>query len=242
MKMNGRSLSKAWFCVAAVAVLLALWPLSDTLAQDQSPPQSTSRGENFSAKPPAQLFASDCTGAGCHKGPQGLGRGQFPGSLANFLREHYTNSRESAAALAGYLSNIPRGAATEPRTPRSGKPAATATAPTSALPNWGEGAESKPAPGEARPPRSIPVAGALAPPRGPTRIPLPPRRLRRSPRRQRLSLIPPPEPSAAVTRPRLPRRRLRRPRRSQRWRPHLRPRRRRRRNRSSSTSSTSVYS
>ena len=38
------------------------------------PPQGVSRGENFSAKPPAQLFASDCTWAGCHKGPQGLGR------------------------------------------------------------------------------------------------------------------------------------------------------------------------
>ena len=156
LKMNGPSLSKAWFCVAALAVLPALWPLSDALAQDQSPTPSTSRGENFSAKPPAQLFASDCTGAGCHKSPQGLSRGQFSGSLANFLREHYTNSRESAAALAGYLSNIPRGAAAapEPRAPRSGRPAATANAPASALPNWGEGAESKP--GEVRPPRPIP--------------------------------------------------------------------------------------
>jgi len=154
--MNGRPLSKA-FCCSALVALLSLWPLSDSSAQDQSrPPQGTSRGENFSAKPPAQLFASDCTGAGCHKGPQGLGRGQFPGSLANFLREHYTNSRESAAALAGYLSNIPRGAAAEPRTPRSGKPAATANAPESGLPNSGEGAESKPAPGEVRPPRPIP--------------------------------------------------------------------------------------
>jgi hypothetical protein len=156
-KMNCRPLSKASCCMAAFATLLSLWPLSDSFAQDQAPPpQGTSRGENFSAKPPAQLFASDCTGAGCHKGPQGLGRGQFPGSLANFLREHYTNSRESAAALAGYLSNIPRGAAAEPRTPRSGKPAATVNAPASALPNWGEGAEAKPAPGEVRPPRPIP--------------------------------------------------------------------------------------
>ena len=56
-----------------------------------------------------------------------------------------------------------------------------------------------------------PVAGAPAPPRGPTRIPLPPRRLRRSPHRQPLSPIPPPEPSAAVTRPRQPRLRFRRP-------------------------------
>src|ERR671919_585934 len=100
---------KSWCWVAVLAVLL-LCPLADASAQDHpAAAQGTSRGENFSAKPPAQLFASDCTGAGCHKGPQGLGRGQFPGSLASFLREHYTNSRESAAALAGYLSSIPKG-------------------------------------------------------------------------------------------------------------------------------------
>jgi hypothetical protein len=94
-------------------------------AQEQAPPQQgSSRGENFSAKPPAQLFASDCTGSGCHRGPQGLAkdRGQF--GLASFLREHYTNSRESAAALAAYLSGFPsdpRGARQQPdpRQPRS---------------------------------------------------------------------------------------------------------------------------
>jgi hypothetical protein len=94
-------------------------------AQEQAPPpQGTSRGENFSAKPPAQLFASDCTGSGCHRAPQGLAkdRGQF--GLASFLREHYTNSRESAAALAAYLSSFPadaRGARPQPdpRQPRS---------------------------------------------------------------------------------------------------------------------------
>ena len=139
-----------------LAVLL-LCSLTDARAQDQP---ATSRGENFSAKPPAQLFASDCTGAGCHKGPQGLGRGQLPGSLASFLREHYTNSRESAAALAGYLSNVARGPEPkDPRTPRSGKPAATAAAPPAGIPGWGEAAapaEHRPAPNEARAPRQTP--------------------------------------------------------------------------------------
>jgi hypothetical protein len=142
-KMKCPSLTRIFCWLAVPAVLLSLCPLPDALAQDQTPPpQSTSRGENFSAKPPAQLFATDCTGAGCHKGPQGLGKGQFPGALAGFLREHYTNSRESAAALAGYLSKIPSGPEPrEVRTPRSGRPAASAAAPA-----WGDGGESKPTP------------------------------------------------------------------------------------------------
>ena len=55
-----------------------------------------------SGKTPAQLFASDC--AVCHKSPQGLAAkaGGLSG-LEGFLREHYTASRESAAAIAGYL-------------------------------------------------------------------------------------------------------------------------------------------
>jgi hypothetical protein len=66
------------------------------------------QGENYSAgKTPAQLFNSDCTGAGCHRGPQGLAKGRSSGSLSGFLREHYTNSRESAAALADYLQGVP---------------------------------------------------------------------------------------------------------------------------------------
>ena len=39
-------------------------PPAQAQAQSTSPPQGTSRGENFSAKPAPQLFASDCTGAG----------------------------------------------------------------------------------------------------------------------------------------------------------------------------------
>ena len=70
----------------------------------QAANSSGSKGENFSAnKTPAQLFQSDCTGAGCHKSPAGLAKGGGLG-LTGFLREHYTNSRESAAALANYRS------------------------------------------------------------------------------------------------------------------------------------------
>lgn len=52
-------------------------------------------------KTPAQLFASDC--AVCHKTPQGLAAKGGVSGLEGFLREHYTASRESAAAIAGYL-------------------------------------------------------------------------------------------------------------------------------------------
>jgi hypothetical protein len=132
------------------------------LAQDRAPlPPSTSRGENFSAKPPAALFASDCTGSGCHKGPQGLAKNAPLGGLAGFLREHYTNSRESAAALANYLSRIPSGPEPkEARTPRGGKPA-TAAAPASSGPGGlfesPAASEGRPTPNEARKPGQAPA-------------------------------------------------------------------------------------
>ena len=177
--MKRPTLPTSWRCTVALAATLSLCSLSDAHAQgDGPPPSGTSRGENFSAKPPAQLFASDCTGAGCHKSPQGLNKGQGFGGLAGFLREHYTNSRESAAALAAYLSKLPSGP--EPRdarTPRSGKP--VAAAPTQLPPGWDEGLVpsrtrerdpsakpgtapgttpgSVPAPSEARAPRQTPA-------------------------------------------------------------------------------------
>jgi hypothetical protein len=165
--MKRRGPPKSRLCVAALGAFIGLWATSQALAQDQAPPQGTSRGENFSAnKPPAQLFASDCTGAGCHKGPQGLGKGQMQGMLASFLREHYTNSRESAASLAGYLSGIPSGppreARTPPSPPRPSKPVGTAAAapvPGPSGSSWSEGIianEPKPPPSEARTPRQTP--------------------------------------------------------------------------------------
>jgi hypothetical protein len=122
------------------------------LAQaDTPPPPGTSRGENFSAKPAPQLFASDCTGAGCHKGPQGLAKGQSQVGLANFLREHYTNSRQSAAALAAYLTSVPGTAPSAPRIPTA------ATAPNPRAPRAAARSEDDtpkpPAPIGRQPPR-----------------------------------------------------------------------------------------
>jgi hypothetical protein len=64
-------------------------------------------------KSPAQLFASDCSG--CHKSPKGLGKGGGFSGLDRFLREHYTASRETAAAIAGYLRAMDTGPATPGR-------------------------------------------------------------------------------------------------------------------------------
>lgn len=127
------------------------------------PPQGTSRGENFSAnKTPAQLFQSDCTGAGCHKGPGGLAKNSSSLGLAGFLREHYTNSRESAAALAAYLMGAgagPAEAARPAREPR--QPRAATRAPAA-------GEEAKPEEGQgpltpARPRRQAAPAAAATP-------------------------------------------------------------------------------
>ncbi|MEA3025127.1 MAG: hypothetical protein QOF91_412 [Alphaproteobacteria bacterium] len=187
-KMKRPALPAIRCCMAALLAVFALWANPQALAQDQAPPQSTSRGENFSAnKPPAQLFASDCTGAGCHKGPQGLGKGQFPGMLASFLREHYTNSRESAAALAGYLSGFQSAPASrEARTPpRPSKPVGSSAAvPAPAAPSGpslSEGIitnEPKPQPSEARVPRQTPGGrtsrAAARPDDDPAATPAPP--------------------------------------------------------------------
>ncbi len=52
-------------------------------------------------KTPAQIFATDC--AECHKAARGLASGKNSATLTEFLREHYTTSREQAAALAAYV-------------------------------------------------------------------------------------------------------------------------------------------
>jgi len=85
--------------MAAMAALVGWWAVGPAQAEN----------ENFSNKPAPQLFNADCTGAGCHKSPQGLGKGQSQSGLAGFLREHYTNSRESAASLAAYILKMPAG-------------------------------------------------------------------------------------------------------------------------------------
>jgi mono/diheme cytochrome c family protein len=54
----------------------------------------------------AQMFASNC--AICHKSAQALNRSSGPFGLSNFLREHYTTSRESASVLAAYVESLGR--------------------------------------------------------------------------------------------------------------------------------------
>ena len=64
-------------------------------------------------KSPAQLFNSDC--ALCHKTPQGLAARAGALGLESFLREHYTASKESAAAIANYLRAAGNAPAAGPR-------------------------------------------------------------------------------------------------------------------------------
>jgi hypothetical protein len=60
-------------------------------------------------KSPAQLFASDCSI--CHKSAQGLAKTGGLLGLDNFLRTHYTASRETASAIANYLKSVDAAAA-----------------------------------------------------------------------------------------------------------------------------------
>jgi cytochrome c553 len=53
-------------------------------------------------KSAAQIFASVCSE--CHKAPRGLANGKNVSAVADFLHEHYTTSREQAAALAAYVA------------------------------------------------------------------------------------------------------------------------------------------
>lgn len=60
------------------------------------------RAQNLEAgKSPAQIFSGAC--AACHKSTRGLVKTVPPGSLPNFLRQHYTTSSDMARALSAYL-------------------------------------------------------------------------------------------------------------------------------------------
>jgi hypothetical protein len=74
---------------------------------------ATGRAQNLDeGKSLPQLFAAGC--AACHQSPRGLGRQMGAAPLATFLRQHYTTSREQAAALASYVASF----AQEPPGPR----------------------------------------------------------------------------------------------------------------------------
>jgi cell division septation protein DedD len=67
----------------------------------------------------AQLYASDC--AICHKTPQGLSKHVGILGLNDYLREHYTASKESAATIAAYVQSVDKGPAPAGKTAPSGK-------------------------------------------------------------------------------------------------------------------------
>jgi hypothetical protein len=77
-------------------------------------------------KSPSQIFAGTCTA--CHKGPRGLLKTVAPGSLAGFLRQHYTTSPEMASLLSSYLvsngATDTRYVGSQPKQGRDEKPGA----------------------------------------------------------------------------------------------------------------------
>jgi mono/diheme cytochrome c family protein len=77
-------------------------------------------------KSPAEIFATDC--ATCHKSARGLANGRGSSGLASFLAEHYTASKDQAAALAAYVMGAGGGEAAPTTATRGLRPAAT-TAP-----------------------------------------------------------------------------------------------------------------
>ena len=116
-------------------------------------------------KTPAQLFASDC--ADCHRNPRALAKRENANALAEFLRVHYTASRESAAAIAGYLVSLgpdPRAGSARPTTQRS-RPAASQDQSKS---NQTQPAARPAEPDSPVPPESVPPAPSAAPADEPT--------------------------------------------------------------------------
>jgi hypothetical protein len=93
-------------------------------------------------KTPAQLFASDCSP--CHKSPQGLAKSGGLFGLDGFLREHYTASRESAAAIANYLKSMEGGPSGSGRATKRATKGDEAKKKPAAKTEEGKGAEKKP--------------------------------------------------------------------------------------------------
>ena len=87
-----------------------------------------------SGKSAAELYAQNC--AICHKSPRGLAQTGGIMGVQAFLREHYTASREAAAAIAAYLQAVDHG----PTAP--GRPAKRTAAKPKEKGKPGEGAAS----------------------------------------------------------------------------------------------------
>jgi hypothetical protein len=116
-------------------------------------------------KSAAQLYASDC--AICHKSPAALSKAGGVFGMESFLRQHYTASRESAAAISTYLKgfgDVPAGPVKKASTKKSSKgddkkgekkPDGAITLPGDNKPVEAKPAETKPS--EAKAPETKPA-------------------------------------------------------------------------------------
>ena len=123
-------------------------------------------------KPAAEIFENDC--ATCHKTARGLANGKNSLMLSSFLREHYTASRDQAAALAAYVIGVggsgPAPAAQKPaqdhakvEEPKAGEP--KTAEPTGAEPKTAEPKSAHPTRQAAKPETApSPPASVLAAP------------------------------------------------------------------------------
>jgi len=85
-------------------VLHRVAPLTGTIAAvafAMFPAMACAQVNIDQGKSAAEIFSSVCTA--CHKTPRGLAVGKNSLMLSAFLREHYTASRDQAAALAAYV-------------------------------------------------------------------------------------------------------------------------------------------
>jgi hypothetical protein len=92
-------------------------------------------------KSSAEIFANDC--AACHKTTRGLAAGRNSLMLSGFLREHYTASRDQAAALAAYVLGAGGGSGPAPPPP-SQKPGTDRTRAAVEEPKSGEPGTAEP--------------------------------------------------------------------------------------------------
>ncbi len=115
-------------------------------------------------KSPAEIFSTDC--ATCHKSARGLAAGRGSSGLASFLVEHYTASKDQAAALAAYVMGAgggeaapavrgPKPASAPDRNRASAEPSGPPTR-TPGKPDQAPPASAKLRPQEERPPAPIP--------------------------------------------------------------------------------------
>jgi hypothetical protein len=105
-------LARIWAVKHVVSAIGLLWVLTSLPALAQT---NIDQG-----KSPAELFAGDC--ATCHKSARGLANGRGSAALAGFLLEHYTASRDQAAALAAYVLGAGGGQAAPATQSRPPKP------------------------------------------------------------------------------------------------------------------------